>query len=320
MPPSESTDFVKLIGKSEPMHQLFKMIGRVCNTDCAILLIGEKGVGKRLVARTLHDLSHRAPFPFRVLSGKHLREASDEELLGVDDNHQVDGTCLLTDLTAMPDYVQHRLVTIHRQKQFKCGHTGRVRKHNLRFVAATEGDIKEAIVSGRMPADHFYDWNFLPVYVPPLRDRKEDIPLLANHFLEIAARELQVSRRELSPEAMEILTAHEWPGNLIELRSSLKKAMENCRGNYIRAEHLPELKAGDNSAAITMLELFLSSRLTSYIESAPSHLKGNLFRLLLPEMEQSLFQYALKKSRGNQNRAAQYLGVHRNTLNKKLQS
>lgn len=316
---AQMPDFVKLIGKSDPMHQLFKMIGRVCNADCAILLIGEKGVGKRLVAQAIHDLSHRAASPFHSLAGKQLREASDEELLGIDESHQVDSTCYITDLTAMPEYVQHRLVTIHRQKEFKCGHTGRPRKHNLRFIVATKGDIREAIQSERMPSDHFYDWNFLPLFIPPLRDRKEDIPLLATHFLEIAARELRVSIRELSPEAMEILTSYEWPGNLIELKSCLKQAMENCRGNYIRAEHLPNLKSSSNSEALMMLEMFLSSRLSSYIESAPSHIKGNLYRLLLPEIEQSLFQYALKKSRGNKNRAAQYLGVHRNTLNKKLQ-
>lgn len=320
MPAPITKDSVQLIGNSDPMHQLFKMIGRVCNTDCAILLIGEKGSGKSVVARAIHQYSGRPSASFRDLPGKLVRESSDEELLGIDDAHQSDGTCYITDFTAMPDYVQQRLVAIHQKKEFKCAHTGKTRKHTLRFIVATEGDIKEAMESGNMPADLFYDWNFLPLFVPPLRDRKEDIPLLAGYFLDIAAADLRVSRRDLSPEAMEILTSHEWPGNLEELKSCMRKALEGCRGNYIRAEHLPELKSGVNSEALTMLEMFLSSRLTSYIEEAPSHVKGNLFRLLLPEMEQSLFQYALKKSRGNKNRAARYLGVHRNTLIKKLQS
>jgi two-component system nitrogen regulation response regulator GlnG len=318
MPASLPTS-VQLIGKSDPMQDLFKMIGRVCGTDCAVLLIGEKGTGKSLVARAIHQYSRNSQSPFRVLSGRQLRESNDEELLGIDDSHQADGTCYITDFIAMPDYVQHRLVSIRQNGEYKCVHAGTARRHALRFIVATEGDIKEAMESGSMPVDLFYDWNFLTLYVPPLRDRKEDIPLLANHFLEISAAELRVSRRDLSPEAMELLLSHDWPGNLTELKACMKKALESCRGNYIRAEHLPELKTGVNSEAMTMLEMFLSSRLSAYIENAPVHLKGNLFRLLLPEMEQSLFQHALKKSRGSMNRAALYLGVHRNTLNKKIQ-
>ena len=99
-----------------------------------------------------------------------------------------------------------------------------------------------------------------------------------------------------------------------------ERRWKTAADNYIRAEHLPELKSGESSEAMIQLEMFLSSRLSTYIESSPIGTNGNLFRLLLPEMEQSIFQFALKKSRGNQNRAAQYLGVHRNTLNKKLQS
>lgn len=317
---SQKSETLRLIGKSEPMLQLFKMIGRVCNTGCAVLLIGEKGSGKSRVARAIHDCSRNAATPFHTLSGKLMREASDEDLLSITESHQADATIYITDFASMPAYVQDRLVDIRKTGRYKCSHTAEERDHRLRFIVATEGDIREGIERGRVPADLFYDWNFLPLIVPPLRDRKEDIPPLANHFLEILSKEMRISRKELSPEAVEKLVAHEWPGNLTELSQCMQTALVNCRGNYIRAEHLAELKTGGGSESLLHLKVFLSSRLSSYIEGAPSGVSGNLFRLLLPEMEQSLFQYALKKSRGNRNRAALHLGLHRNTLNKKLQN
>jgi DNA-binding NtrC family response regulator len=153
-----------------------------------------------------------------------------------------------------------------------------------------------------------------------LRDHKDDIPIYANHFLEKLAAERRVSRKELSPEATEALMAHDWPENLDELKKAMEFALSNCRGSYIRADHLPNLKrqtAGDDKA-FEKLALFLNSKLTSYVQSSTST-AGNLYRLLLPHLEQSLFQYTLKKSKGNKNKAAEMLGLHRNTLNKKLQ-
>ena len=208
----------------------YKMIARVCQMDCAVLLIGEKGSGKKAVARALHANSRRALHAMWQIQGKQVRETNDEELLGIEEDHLAQTTCYITDYTFLPGFVQHQLVEIHRSGEFKCVHTGKKRPHSLRFIVATEGDIKEGIESGNMPADLFYDWNFLPLFVPPLRDRKEDIPQLAAHFLQLSAAELRVSHRDLSPEAMEVLTAHEWPGNLDELRACMRTALENCRG------------------------------------------------------------------------------------------
>jgi two-component system nitrogen regulation response regulator GlnG len=181
-------------------------------------------------------------------------------------------------------------------------------------------DLKQDLESGKFPLDFFYDWNFLPVFVPPLRDRKEDVLPLANYFLEALANELKISRKELSPEAAETLLVYDWPGNLTELREALRTALLNCKGNYIRSEGLPSFKKPNVSAPefFQKLEIFLNSKLSSYIENAPAPVNGDLFRLLLPQIEKSLFEHALRKSKGNQNKAAQILGLHRNTLNKKL--
>jgi two-component system nitrogen regulation response regulator GlnG len=317
---SLTIDSLRLIGGSNLMQQLYKMIGRICNADCAVLLIGEKGSGRSLVAAALHYFSHRASSPFLCLDGSQTREANDEEVLGIDETHPTEGTLYVTDYTSLPSFVQHQLVTIHRRREYKCIHTGQPRKHNLRFVVSTSGSIKEELESGKMPMDLFYDWNFLPLYVPPLRDRKEDIPLLANYFLEVFSSEMRISRKELSPEAVEILLARDWPGNVTELKNAIKTAVMNCRGNYIRAEHLPEPKRSGGSEALTRLEMFLNSKLSSYIENAPLSMHGNLYQLLLPQMEKSLLRYAMKRCHGNKNKAAKWLGLHRNTLNKKLQN
>lgn len=284
-------DSVYLIGKSDSMQQLYKMIGRVCNVDCSILLIGEKGSGRDKVAQALHFFSHRTAFPFYVIEGDQLLESSDEELIGIDESHQAEGTCYVKEMTSMPLFVQHQLLSIHKRKQYKCSHTNELKRHNLRFIVGNDGNIQEELENGKMPFDLFYDWNFLPLYVPPIRDRKEDIPILANHFLESLAREMKVSPKELSPEATEVLLAHDWPGNLEELRAAMQTALSLCRGSYIRTEHLSDLKShhSEGSQAFSKLEMFLSSRLSSYIENSPLNFEGNLYDLLLPEIEKSLF-------------------------------
>jgi two-component system, NtrC family, nitrogen regulation response regulator GlnG len=320
MPVSQRIESLHLIGVSDAMQQLYKVIGRICNADCAVLLIGEKGCGKSMVARSLHYYSHRAPYPFQIIDGAQVRETTDEELLGVDDSVASGATCYITSFSSMPSFVQHQLISIHRRKEYKCLHTGHMLKHNLRFIVANDGTIKEELESGKMPADLFYDWNFLTIQIPPLRDRKDDIPLLANHFLELHSAEMRISRKELSPEAVDILKSHDWPGNLDELKAVMRTALSNCRGNYIRAEHLPELHRLPASDAWPRLEIFLNSKLSNYIENTPITLSGNLYQLLLPQIEKSVFRYALKKTRGNKNRAAHFLGLHRNTLNKKIQN
>lgn len=323
MPVSQKiVESLQLLGKSDVMHQLYKMIGRLCNADCAILLIGERGSGKKMVAQALHYFSHRAAFPFTTITGDLIRETNDEELLGINEGHQADFTCYITGFTSMPAFVQQQLVRIHRNREYKCAHANEMRKHNIRFVVAHEGDIKEELEADKMPIDLFYDWNFLPLFVPPLRDRKEDIPILANFFLEKLSAQMEIPGKEISPEAMDILKGYDWPGNLSELKAVLRVALRNCRGNYIRAEHLPNLEKRplESKEAFARLEMFLGSKLNSYIDNMPATQNGNLYRLLMPQIEKSLFQYALKKSRGNKNKAAQWLGLHRNTLNKKLQN
>jgi two-component system nitrogen regulation response regulator GlnG len=321
MPISQQIDSLTLIGKTDVMQQLYKMIGRVCNVDCAVLLIGEKGSGRGVVARALHYFSHRAAAPFNLLGADDTRETNDEELLGIDLSHPTDSTYYITDYTLMPHLRQQQLLNIHKRKEFKCAHTNRHRKHNFRFLVAAAENIDEDLQNGNFPVDLFYDWNFIPIYIAPLRDRREDIPLHANQFLELLAWEMKVSRKELTPEALETLVTYEWPGNMNELKETLRTALTNCRGNYIRPEHLPKLRQSveTDTQTLSRLRTFLDSRLSTYVQNSPSALSGNLFRLLLPQMEKSVFDYALRKCNGNRNKAAQLLGLHRNTLNKKLQ-
>jgi two-component system nitrogen regulation response regulator GlnG len=321
MPVSETIESLRLVGKSDAMQQVYKMIGRLCNVDLSILLLGEKGSGKKLVAEALHFFSHRASSPFHIIKGSEVRECPDEELLGITETHDGNATCYITEFSAMPVFSQHQLLNIHKKKEYKCSHNNRRKKHNLRFIVATDHSIKEELESGKIQADLFYDWNFLPILLPPLRDRKEDIPLYADHFLEKFSSEMKVSRKQLTPEAIDILLNHDWPGNVDELKLAMHTSLSNCRGNYIRAEHLPGFKkvGQGESESYERLRAFLNSKLSSYIQHSPLNSSGDLYRLLLPQIEKSLFQYALNKSKGNKNKAAALLGLHRNTLNKKLQ-
>ena len=321
MPAEQTIERLLLLGKSDVMHQIYKMIGRLCNVDCAVLIIGEKGSGKTIVAQALHYYSHRSASPFCTIPADAVRDSTHEELLGCNEEHPYDSTYYVPQWTSLPLFAHQQLLTIHQSKQYRCSHTNTYRDHHFRFIASIDHDFKQDLEDGKIPMDLYYDWNFLPLYVPPLRDHKEDIPIYANHFLEKLATERKVSRKELSPEAIEILQEHNWPENLDELKKAMEFALSNCRGSYIRAEHLPTLKkpkSGDDEA-FEKLAVFLNAKLTTYIQNSSHTSGGNLYRLLLPHMEQSLFQYTLKKSNGNKNKAAEILGLHRNTLNKKLQ-
>jgi two-component system, NtrC family, nitrogen regulation response regulator GlnG len=321
MPITQTIESVQLLGKSDAMQQVYKMIGRLCNLDCAVLLIGEKGSGKKVVARALHFFSQRSASTFQFISSETVNYCSDEELLGIDETHQAEATCYVTDLGSIPLFSQHQLSKIHKQRQYRCFHTKKMREHNYRFVVGCSQNLKDEIDSGRIALDVFYDWNFCPVYIPPLRDRKEDIPLHAEHFLELCSAEMRVTKKALSPEAIEALQAYDWPGNLDELKLAIRNALAKCNGNYIWADHLPSFKKPMQieTAAFFRLQGFLGSKLSSYVQNSPSSVSGNLYRLLLPQMERALLEYAMKKAKGNKNRAAALLGLHRNTLNKKLQ-
>jgi DNA-binding NtrC family response regulator len=321
MQQSLTIDKLELLGKSDVMHQVYKMIGRLCNVDCAVLVVGEPGCGKKTVARALHYYSHRSASPFHIISGSEVHESSHEDLLGIDESHFADSTYYLPNWTGLPIFMHQDLLSIYKSGQYKCSHNNRYRKHRFRFIAAMDHDFRHDLESGKIPLDLYYDWNFLPLYIPPLRDHKEDIPIYANHYLEMLATARKVSTKELSPEVVEILIAHDWPGNLDELKKTMAFALSNCRGSYIRAEHLPVLEKPRQSEeeAFDRLATFLNSKLSSYIQNSSELTAGNLYRLILPHLEQSLFQYTLAKSKGNKNKAAEMLGLHRNTLNKKLQ-
>jgi two-component system, NtrC family, nitrogen regulation response regulator GlnG len=321
MASAQTIDKLLLLGKTDVMHQIYKMIGRLCNVDCAVLIIGERGCGKKTVARALHYYSHRAASPFYIISTDAIRDSTHEELLGIQGDHPADSTYYIPQWNTLPLLAHEQLLTIHSTRQYRCSHENHDRDHHFRFIAAIDHDFKRDLEDGKIPVDLYYDWNFLPLYIPPLRDHKPDIPLYANHFLEKLCAEKKVSRKELSPEATETMMAHDWPGNLDELKQVMESALSNCRGSYIRHEHLPRLKkpAQAEAEAIDKLAIFLNSKLTTYFQNSTPSASGNLYRLLLPHMEQSLFQYTLKKSNGNKNRAAEILGLHRNTLNKKLQ-
>lgn len=301
------------------MQQLYRMLGRVCSLNCSVLLVGEPGTGKSVVARALHHFSHRSG-PFIHLDGKELQERTDEELLEITDAHHEDSTFYITDWKLLPIFVQNQLLRIYRSGQYVCGHSGLQRNHNFRFVFSFEKGFQEPLQEESIPSDHFYDWNLLPLFIPSLRERKDDIRLYTGYFLERLASETKIPHKELSPEAMEILGNYDWPGNLTEMKEVLRSALSRCRGNYIRTEHLPDLRKPESAEkeAREHLKAFLHSKLSTYIQNAVLTEEGNLYRVLLPHMEKPLLEYALKKSRGNKNKAAKILGLHRNTLNKKL--
>jgi DNA-binding NtrC family response regulator len=309
---------VEVVGRSEAMRRIVGLVEKVAASEgTTVLLRGESGVGKEVVARAIHAHSVRSEYPFLEINCTALPESLlESELFGHERGAFTDakerkqglleladrGTVLLDEIGDLPSGAQAKLLRFLETRTFK--RVGGVRDItvDVRIVASTNRDLDAAVRDGQFRRDLFYRLNVVPITIPPLRERPEDVEPLAAHFLANLTSALRRPARGLSREALQLLERYAWPGNVRELRNVIERAVILEEGTEILPEHLPdELRLGSRAADL-----------------------GPRFRLPdagmhLEELEKDLIRQALEQAQGNKTRAAGLLGLTRDTLRYRLE-
>ena len=317
-----------LIGRSAPMQEVYRTISRLVGADLTVLILGESGSGKELVARALHDLGRRRDGRFVAINLAAIPRARvDSELFGAGENEvgrlvEADGgTLFLDEIGDMPLDAQTRLLRVFDGAEPAINpKTGR--KPDVRVIAATNRDLRALIVQGLFREDLYFRLNVAPIRVPPLRERTEDIPELARAFLLRASRE-GLPSKTIDQGALDRLKAHPWPGNVRELENLIRRICalygEEMIGARIVERELSEQIRGDAREEPITLSTLVERNLASYFAGQPGGVPPNgLYDRVLADIERPLFQLTLSATRGNQMRAAEVLGLNRNTLRKRL--
>ena len=313
IPPREAGDDLPLVGRTAAMQALYRLVARVMNTDLTVLITGESGTGKSLIARAIHDFSDRRSQPFVV--------AQAADLAGVDGiattlSRARGGSLLIDEVADFDEDGQARLV---RMLDIAGDHAPRV-------MATSQADLSLLMDSGRFRKDLFYRLGGVTIAVPPLRDRIDDIPLLAEHFLARGARE-NTGQRRLSDPARAVLRNHPWPGNVRQLENTLKRVLVTSSEPEITQG---EIEATLGGAQVTeparasgiegeKLSASVARHLKRYFDLHNGQLPPNgVYDRILREMEVPLIEIALDATGGNQAKCADLLGINRNTLRKKI--
>ncbi len=325
-----------LIGQSEPMQQVFKLIGKLAKSDVTVLVEGESGTGKELIARSLHFHSHRLGKPFVAVNCSAIpRDLLEAELFGFEKGSFTGaierrigrfeqahgGTLFLDEIGEMPLELQAKLLRVVQERELdRVGSKGPI-PIDVRIIAATNQDLRALVEQRRFREDLFYRLDVARIQVPPLRDRREDIPVLADFFLGRFRRELGVGEKALSKDALRLLTAHHWPGNVRELENVLKRAVVLSSNPTLLPEDFPDLVAsraqGPRIDDLSLEEL-LEVKLRRFLEQMEGLSLSGIYGQVIEVVERPLLKLVLERTGGNQVRAAEILGINRNTLRKKL--
>jgi len=307
----EKFGFENIIGSSEAMMEVFELVKQVADARTVVLLEGESGTGKELVAQAIHNNSSRRGGPFVCVNCAALTETLlDSELFGHEKGaftgavqqrkgrfELADGGSLLLDeIGAMPAAMQAKLLRVLQEYAFeRVGGTETV-KVDVRVIAATNSSLEEKLEAGEFREDLFYRLNVVPVKLPPLRDRRDDIPLLVCHFVELFCKQGNKPSMRVSPQAMEIMCRHDWPGNVRELQNVVENMVITSRGEELGTKDLPQ-------------------RVRPSPPQAPRGLPPGI---TMKELEEQAICNALEEVGGNRKKAAQALGIGLRTLHRKL--
>ncbi|MEC9066329.1 MAG: sigma-54 dependent transcriptional regulator [Pseudomonadota bacterium] len=328
---AEAGDGLPLVGRSQAMQAVYRMITRVLRNDLTVLVLGESGTGKELVAEAIHQLGHRKSGPFVAVNAAAIpADLIESELFGHEKGaftgaiaqaigkfEQANGgTLFLDEIGDMPIEAQTRLL--------RALQSGRIRRVggrqeiavDVRIIAATNRDLKPMIAAGQFREDLYYRLNVVPIVLPPLRDRVEDIEALAKHFLGLAARE-GLPERRIDRPALALLEQQPWRGNVRELQNAVYRLALMARDDVIDAGTVTAVLGDPAEAVMRGRDDALGAALAAWLsENAPAH--GTLYHRAVSAFERPLFEYALGQTGGNQLRAAKLLGINRNTLRKRL--
>ena len=329
----EVWEFGALVGRHPTMQEVYKTIGRVAASEVSVLLRGESGTGKEVVARALHHYSRRAGRPFVGISAAAIPATLlESELFGHEKGSFTDakerrlgklelahgGTVFFDEIGDMPPELQVKLLRALQERTFERVGGHELIRMDVRVLAATHRDLEAMMKSGHFREDLFYRLNVVSLSLPALRERRGDIPLLVEHFLSKYSETL--GERVVAPEAVDRMVGYEWPGNVRELENVIQRAMVMASGGVILPEHLPigPVSAAAGVAADASLEEIIERKMAECVRGLRGHASANLHSLMVGLVEKPLLRAVMRETRSNQVRAAQLLGINRNTLRKKL--
>jgi DNA-binding NtrC family response regulator len=300
--------FENIIGHSAPMQEIFATILRVAPTRATVLLCGESGVGKDMIARAIHHHSPRKDKPFVKINCTSIPEnLMESELFGYEKGAFTGanvskpgkfeaantGTVMLDEIGDVPPAIQVKLLRVLQEREFERLGSNRIQQTDVRVVAATNVDLRAALEQGTFREDLYYRLNVVPMNIPPLRERKEDIPYLVDHFVKKFGG-------EISEGALERLVSYHWPGNVRELENVIERSILLAKGPRVEADDIKIESGIGRARAAFSAEAFLPEGMT------------------LDQYEQSIIREALKRANGNKSQAARLLGLSRNALRYRL--
>ena len=320
---------MEIIGTSGPFRQVITLLEKAAATGATTLLLGESGTGKSFLARAIHDLGPRREGPFVKFNCAALPESLVEsELFGHEkgaftgaDRRKLGrfeiangGTIFLDEMGTMPLPVQAKLLRVIEDKEFERVGGTQTQRSNAQIVAATNRDLERAVREGGFREDLFFRLNVFPISIPPLRERRQDISLLAERFLAGIPSELGTEPKAFSPEALELIVQRDWPGNVRELASAVRRAAVMAGGEIIQPEDLRWLSG--SGEATPRRELLLEEAVGAFV-SSPRH-GEKMFQVVTENVERVLIKQVLADCNGQIREASRRLGVARNTLRSKM--
>ncbi|MFD2237864.1 sigma-54-dependent transcriptional regulator [Aureimonas populi] len=315
-----SSDFAELIGRSQPMNQLRTAIERVAPTNSRIMILGPSGSGKEMVARAIHAASARAKGPFVALNAAAITpERMETELFGTETPPGVErkvgafeeahgGVLYLDEVGDMPRETQNKILRVLTEQTFeRVGGTKRV-KVDVRIISSTAQNLESLIAEGSFREDLYHRLSVVPIAVPPLAERRADIPLLIEAFMKQIAEQTGIRPKEISPEAMAVLQSSDWPGNIRQLRNNIERLMI--------------LSRQDDGAAISAD--MLPNEVSDMLPRTPSQSDGRIMALPLRDarevFEKEYLVAQINRFGGNISRTAEFVGMERSALHRKLKS
>jgi two-component system, NtrC family, nitrogen regulation response regulator GlnG len=336
---AEKDETLPLIGRSVVMQQVYRVISRVMSTDLTVLINGQSGTGKELVARALHDLGRRAKGPFSAITLAAMpRERIETELFGqIEDGVEVagkvkaadGGTLFLDEVGDMPLEAQTRLLRFLQDGEFTPIGGARPQKVDVRIVASTKHNLRSLIEQGLFREDLYYRLNVVSVELPPLKERKEDIPDLARAFL-VRARKEGLPEKALDKSALDALAVYDWPGNVRELENIIRRVAALSPESVITGRELAQqiqpsrkLAAAEGepdfeTQIAALLQRHFADRLSNPKADLPD--SSDFYEAVIAQVERPLLKMTVEATNGNKVRAAALLGLNRNTLRSKMQS
>ncbi len=336
----QAEDSERIVGRSPAMQDVYKAIGRVAPRDVTVLIVGESGTGKELVARAIFHHSSRTAAPFLEINFQRHPQArrrkascfqatvmrpftgADRRRIGKFEQAHL-GTLFLDEIGDMSAATQAKMLRLIQEQRFERVGGNETIQTDVRLIAATNKNLEEEVAAGRFRTDLLYRLNVFTIRVPPLRERREDIPLLIDHFLPRFSRSLGRNLPTITPEAQQCLQVYDWPGNVRQLQSVLKYAIVQAPGDAITLDCLPEdLRASaipSDGPPKEKAEISLAG-LTEFTEALLRAGEMDIYRRVCQEMDQVVLGAVLRHVKGNQVKASELLGISRTTLRAKLRA